>query len=152
MFAGVYHWFPKMYGRMMDEKLGKAHFAFSIIFITLVFGGQLVAGYSGHQRRLYDPYQYTFLEHLLPLVATGLVVALDGERSHRAHPPQMLAGVVEAARALVGLCGREDPLEGEDALAQREVSRHEQEEARALGVAWRVDLVAHLHVDDSGAL
>ena len=39
----------------------------SVIFITLVFCGQLVAGYGGHQRRLYDPYQYTFLQHLLPL-------------------------------------------------------------------------------------
>jgi cytochrome c oxidase subunit 1 len=67
IFAGLYFWFPKMYGRMMDEKLGRVHFAFSLIFITLVFGGQLVAGYGGHQRRLYDPYQYTFLEHLLPL-------------------------------------------------------------------------------------
>jgi cytochrome c oxidase subunit 1 len=40
----------------------------SVIFITLVFGGQMVAGYSGQQRRLYDPYQYTFLSHLRELI------------------------------------------------------------------------------------
>ena len=40
------------------------HFWCSVIFITLVFCGQLVAGYAGQQRRLYDPYQYTFLQHL----------------------------------------------------------------------------------------
>ena len=66
-FAAIYFWFPKMFGRNMNQSLGKWHFWFSAIFITLVFCGQLVAGYAGHQRRLYDPYQYTFLQHLLPL-------------------------------------------------------------------------------------
>jgi len=63
-FAAIYFWFPKMYGRMMDDRLGKIHFWFSVVFITLVFGGQLFVGYAGQQRRLYDPYQYTFLAHL----------------------------------------------------------------------------------------
>jgi cytochrome c oxidase subunit 1 len=53
-FAAIYFWFPKMYGRMMDERLGKVHFWFSVIFITLVFGGQLLVGYGGQQRRLWD--------------------------------------------------------------------------------------------------
>jgi cytochrome c oxidase subunit 1 len=66
-FAAIYFWFPKMFGRNMNQSLGKYHFWFSVVFITLVFCGQLVAGYSGHQRRLYDPYQYTFLQHLHPL-------------------------------------------------------------------------------------
>jgi cytochrome c oxidase subunit 1 len=66
-FAAIYFWFPKMFGRNMNQTLGKWHFWFSAIFITLVFCGQLVAGYGGHQRRLFDPYQYTFLQHLQPL-------------------------------------------------------------------------------------
>ncbi len=66
-FAAIYFWFPKMFGRKMNEPLAKAHFWISAVFITLVFCGQLVAGFSGQQRRLYDPYQYTFLRHLLPL-------------------------------------------------------------------------------------
>jgi cytochrome c oxidase subunit I len=66
-FAAIYFWFPKMFGRNMSQSLGKWHFWFSVVFITLVFCGQLVAGYGGHQRRLYDPYQYTFLQHLQPL-------------------------------------------------------------------------------------
>jgi cytochrome c oxidase subunit 1 len=65
--SAIYFWFPKMFGRMMGERLGKVHAWMSIIFITLVFGGQLIAGYAGHQRRLYDPYQYTFLAHLKDL-------------------------------------------------------------------------------------
>jgi cytochrome c oxidase subunit 1 len=66
-FGAIYFWFPKMFGRMMDERLGKIHFWASVIFISLVFGGQLLVGYTGQQRRLWDPHQYTFLQHLLPL-------------------------------------------------------------------------------------
>ena len=66
-FGAIYFWFPKMFGTMMDERLGKIHFWTSVIFISLVFGGQLLVGYTGQQRRLWDPHQYTFLSHLLPL-------------------------------------------------------------------------------------
>jgi cytochrome c oxidase subunit 1 len=67
-FAAIYHWFPKMYGRQMHQGLGKIHFWFSVVFITLVFGGQLLVGYSGQQRRLWDAGRgYTFLQHLAPL-------------------------------------------------------------------------------------
>jgi cytochrome c oxidase subunit 1 len=66
-FGGLYYWFPKMFGRHMDEGLGKVHFWGSVVFITLVFCGQLVAGYSGQPRRYYDPYVHTFIEHLKPL-------------------------------------------------------------------------------------
>src|SRR5882762_6853729 len=37
IFAGVYMWFPKMFGRMMSERWGKIHFAFSFIFGNFVF-------------------------------------------------------------------------------------------------------------------
>ncbi len=63
--AGIYFWYPKMFGREMNKTLGYAHFWLSTVFITLVFTGQLVAGYSGQQRRLFEPYQYQFLHHLL---------------------------------------------------------------------------------------
>jgi cytochrome c oxidase subunit 1 len=66
-FAALYFWFPKMYGKQMDQNLGKVHFWGSVVFITLVFGGQLVAGYSGQHRRLFEPYQYAYIRHLAPL-------------------------------------------------------------------------------------
>src|SRR5207237_1338826 len=62
--TGVYFWFPKIFGRKLDERLGKAHFWFTFVGITLVFGGQLLAGYAGQQRRLFDPFQYTFIQGL----------------------------------------------------------------------------------------
>ena len=62
--TGIYFWFPKMFGRRLDERLGKAHFWFTLLGLTLVFGGQLLAGYAGQQRRLFDPFQYTFIQGL----------------------------------------------------------------------------------------
>jgi cytochrome c oxidase subunit 1 len=64
MFAGIHFWYPKMFGRMMNENLAKVHFWTTLVFLTLTFGGQMVVGYAGQQRRLWDPFQYTFLEHL----------------------------------------------------------------------------------------
>ncbi len=66
-FAAIYYWFPKMFGRLTNVFLGKAHFWISVTFITLVFTGQLIAGYSGQQRRLHNTDSYTFLKHLMPL-------------------------------------------------------------------------------------
>src|SRR5712672_3138829 len=61
MFAATYYWFPKMFGRMMNEGWGKAHFWLTIVPLNIVFGGQLLIGYAGMQRRLYDPSVYEFL-------------------------------------------------------------------------------------------
>jgi cytochrome c oxidase subunit 1 len=66
-FCAIYFWFPKMFGKTMREDLGKAHFWLSVTFITLVFCGQLIAGYAGQQRRLYDPFQYEFIQRLRSL-------------------------------------------------------------------------------------
>ena len=63
-FGALYFWFPKMFGRKLDERLGKLHFWGSVVFITLTFGGMLIAGYAGQQRRLFDPFQYRFLARL----------------------------------------------------------------------------------------
>ncbi len=60
-------WFPKMFGRQMDERLAKIHFWFSFIGLTLLFCGQLVAGFAGQPRWFFDPYQYSFTQHLLGL-------------------------------------------------------------------------------------
>jgi cytochrome c oxidase subunit 1 len=67
LFAATYFWFPKMFGRMMNEGLGKLHFWLTFVPLNLVFMGQLVIGYEGMQRRLYDPSVYDFLKPLLPL-------------------------------------------------------------------------------------
>ena len=66
-FTGLYFWFPKLYGKSLDERLGKLHFWFTTLGLSAVFGGQLLVGWAGQQRRLFDPYQYTFIQGLHPL-------------------------------------------------------------------------------------
>src|SRR4030095_7527212 len=47
IFAGVHFWFPKMFGRLMNETLGKLHFWLTIVSINVVFGGMLLLGWGG---------------------------------------------------------------------------------------------------------
>ena len=66
-FAGIYFWFPKMFGRMMDERLAKIHFWATMIPLNGVFTGMMMMGYAGMHRRLYNPFIYEFMEKLMPL-------------------------------------------------------------------------------------
>ena len=54
MFAGVYHWFPKMYGRMLNTRLGYAHFWVTIVGAYGVFFPMHFVGLAGAPRRYYD--------------------------------------------------------------------------------------------------
>jgi len=54
MFAGVYHWFPKMFGRMMNARLGYAHFWLTMIGGYGVFIPMHFIGLGGAPRRYYD--------------------------------------------------------------------------------------------------
>jgi len=53
MLAGVYHWFPKMFGRMMNDKLGKLHFWLTFVGVYLVFFPLHYIGIAGFPRRYY---------------------------------------------------------------------------------------------------
>jgi cytochrome c oxidase subunit 1 len=63
-FAALYFWFPKMYGRMMNETLGKIHFWLTFVFFNCVFFPMHIIGVGGHMRRIYNPTQYDFLKPL----------------------------------------------------------------------------------------
>lgn len=54
LLAGVYHWFPKMFGRMMDNRLGYLHFWLSFIGVYLVFFPLHYIGIAGFPRRYYS--------------------------------------------------------------------------------------------------
>jgi cytochrome c oxidase subunit 1 len=76
IFAGIYYWFPKMFGRMMDERLGKLHFWLTLIFFNVTFFPMHIIGIGGHMRRIYNPMQYEFLQPLQPLNVLMTVGAL----------------------------------------------------------------------------
>jgi cytochrome c oxidase subunit I len=54
LFAGIYHWFPKATGRMMNETLGRIHFVGSLLSMNLIFFPMLMQGMAGVNRRLWD--------------------------------------------------------------------------------------------------
>ena len=53
LFAGVYYWWPKMTGRLLDERLGKLHFWLMLIGFNLTFFPMHILGLNGMPRRVY---------------------------------------------------------------------------------------------------
>jgi cytochrome c oxidase subunit 1 len=53
IFAGIYHYFPKMFGRMMDERLGNWHFWINFVGMNLTFFPMHFSGMLGMPRRIY---------------------------------------------------------------------------------------------------
>jgi cytochrome c oxidase subunit I len=64
IFGAIYFWFPKMFGRMMNETLGKIHFFLSFIFFNGTFFTMHILGAGGFPRRLADPYHYETFAHM----------------------------------------------------------------------------------------
>jgi cytochrome c oxidase subunit 1 len=71
MLAGVYHWFPKMFGRMMNVKLGYLHFWLTFIGAYLVFFPMHFMGLDGVPRRYYS---FTEIESLKQWVSVNVFV------------------------------------------------------------------------------
>jgi cytochrome c oxidase subunit 1 len=60
--GATYFWFPKMFGRKLNEPLGKVHWLLSTVAITVVFMGMFKIGAAGHMRRVANPMVYDFLQ------------------------------------------------------------------------------------------
>jgi cytochrome c oxidase subunit 1 len=67
VFGAIYFWYPKMFGRMMHEGMGKLHFILTFIFLNGTFYTMHILGANGFPRRLADPYHYETFAHLMPL-------------------------------------------------------------------------------------
>ena len=135
IFAGIYHWFPKMTGRMYDETLGKIHFWLSFVFFNLTFGPMHFVGIDGMPRRVADyAEQFAHAEraHLgveLPLrpLVPGLPLQHDHELAQRpegggqpvARPLDRVAGVLAAADLQL----RRDPHRGRRPVRVRRAGR-----------------------------
>ena len=76
MFAATYFWFPKMFGRMMNERLGKLHFWITFIGVYCIFVPMHTMGMVGMPRRYADFTQYDFLARLHPLVVFVSIAAI----------------------------------------------------------------------------
>jgi cytochrome c oxidase subunit 1 len=81
VFGAIYFWFPKMFGRMMNEFWGKIHFFLTFIFLNGTFYPMHILGAAGFPRRYADPYHYPSFHQLQPInefmtwCAIGMVAA-----------------------------------------------------------------------------
>ena len=78
MFAGVYHWFPKMYGKMMNKSLGYVHFWLTIICSYGVFFPMHFIGLAGLPRRYYTNTAFPLFDDLSDVNIIITLFALVG--------------------------------------------------------------------------
>src|SRR5438552_3540472 len=67
IFAATYYWFPKMFGRMMNERLAQAHFWLTFVGTYCIFMPMHYAGMAGQPRRYSQFTTLHYLEKLIPL-------------------------------------------------------------------------------------
>jgi len=67
VFAAIQFWYPKMFGREMNDGVQKLHFALTFIGMNGTFFPMHLLGIAGMPRRYADPYLHGYLEHLLPM-------------------------------------------------------------------------------------
>src|SRR2546427_1059266 len=67
MFAGTYYWFPKMFGRLMNERWGRVHFFFTLIGTYCIFMPMHHLGMAGQPRRYSQFTELAYLHNLIPL-------------------------------------------------------------------------------------
>jgi cytochrome c oxidase subunit 1 len=82
MLCGVYHWYPKMFGRMMNEKLAYFHFWLTFIGAYLVFFPMHFMGIDGVPRRYYSFTEFAFMEKWVSvniLVTWAAIIAGVGQ-------------------------------------------------------------------------
>ncbi|QDT00169.1 cytochrome c oxidase subunit I [Adhaeretor mobilis] len=67
VMGAIYFWFPKMFGRTMNDSWGKVHFLLTFVLLNCVFYPMHILGMNDFPRRLADPYHYGTFRHLLPI-------------------------------------------------------------------------------------
>jgi cytochrome c oxidase subunit 1 len=78
-FAAFTYWFPKMFGKMMDDRIGKIHFWGTVIPFNFIFIPLFFTGMGGDHRRIYNYENFPDSMHLQPLrilATVALVVML----------------------------------------------------------------------------
>ena len=114
IFAAFYYWYPKMTGRMLDERLGKWHFWLMVIGFHLTFDFMHVPGLLGMPRQIYtyEPDRgWTLLNQIVSvgrsrpgrwrcscLCTTWCIRIFDGERGGAGPVGCVDAGVVDELR------------------------------------------------------
>ena len=81
IFAATYYWFPKMFGRMMNETLGRIHFFITLIGAYCIFMPMHYLGMAGQPRRYSQFTELAYLQHLIPLnrfITYAAIITISG--------------------------------------------------------------------------
>ena len=103
-FAGFYYWWPKMFGKLLNEKIGKANFWTMVVGLNMTFGPMHIIGLQGQPRRMYKTTDYRagdgffnlnfwnlFASIGSAILAIGvLLFVINVFYSHRKHGPAPL--------------------------------------------------------------
>jgi cytochrome c oxidase subunit I len=82
IFAATYFWFPRMFHRMMSEKLGRIHFWLSFLGAYATFVPMHLLGMAGHPRRYAQLTEVNYLHRLMPLqmfISIAAFVTMAGQ-------------------------------------------------------------------------
>ena len=74
VFGGIYYWFPKMFGKMMNNTLGYLHWFFTFVSFNCTFFPMHLLGEGGHMRRLYTSTEYQYLQ---PLININVFISIS---------------------------------------------------------------------------
>ena len=114
IFAGVYYWFPKMTGRMFDERLGRLHFWLTFVSFNLTFAPMHVIGVQGMPRRVADyPEQFATWNLFISLSSfvlglSTLIFVYNMVRSWRSGRARRGEPVARAHARVAGLLAAAD--------------------------------------------
>ena len=98
IFAGIYFWFPKMFGRMMNETLGKVHFWLTFIGVYCVFMPMHFIGLAGNVRR-YAAFTDDYLKPFVPVHKFMTIAALFTGAAQLLFLYNLIRSRVRGARA-----------------------------------------------------
>ena len=82
VFAATYFWFPKMFGRMMNARLGAAHFWLTFIGAYAIFMPMHLLGVAGHPRRYSELTGVQYVAAMAPLqgfITVAAIITISGQ-------------------------------------------------------------------------
>jgi len=100
IFAATYYWFPKMFGRMMNESLGRLHFFLTLAGTYAIFMPMHYLGMAGQTRRYSQFTEVAYQQKLLPLQTFMTYAAIITIAALMAEAPVERTAVILVGRAL----------------------------------------------------
>jgi cytochrome c oxidase subunit 1 len=100
IFSATYFWFPKMFGRTLNETLGQAHFWLTFVGVYAIFVPFHLMGMLGHPRRIAEISGYDFLKPLASVHVFITIAAIVTAAAQVIFLTNLIVSLVRGARAI----------------------------------------------------